>query len=161
MFRHRSTVRTWLAGLLAAVVAGVALTAVEPAPRAAHAAACAGTSGVTVVVDFAALGGGVQVACAPGDPATGLAALQAAGFTVAGTARWGLAFVCRINGKPTAATEPCVNTPPATAYWSYWHASSGGSWSYSTSGATGYNPAPGSVEGWSFGAGAPPSIAAP
>ncbi|MBU8859769.1 MULTISPECIES: hypothetical protein [unclassified Micromonospora] len=161
MFRPRSTVRNWLAGLLAAVVAGVALTAVEPTPRAAHAAACVGTSGVTVVVDFAALGGGVQVGCAPGDPATGLAALQGAGFTVTGTKRWGLAFVCRINGKPTAATEPCVNTPPVTAYWSYWHAPSGGSWSYSTSGATSYNPAPGSVEGWSFGAGAPPGIAAP
>ncbi|MEW2378605.1 hypothetical protein AB0883_21250 [Micromonospora sp. NPDC047812] len=161
MFRHRSTVRARLAGLLAAAVATVALTAVEPAPRAAHAAACTGTSGVTVVVDFAALGGGVQVACAPGDPATGVAALQGAGFTVTGTQRWGLAFVCRINGKPTVATDPCVNTPPATAYWSYWHASSGGAWSYSTSGASSYNPAPGTVEGWSFGAGAPPSIAAP
>ncbi|RKN45355.1 hypothetical protein [Micromonospora endolithica] len=161
MFRHRRTARRRLAGLLAAAVAAIALTAVEPAPRAAHAAACVGTSGVTVVVDFAALGGGVQVGCAPGDPATGLAALQGAGFTVTGTARWGLAFVCRINGKPTAATEPCVNTPSATAYWSYWHAPSGGSWSYSTSGASSYNPAPGSVEGWSFGAGAAPGIAAP
>jgi len=161
MSRPRSALRTRLAGLLVAVVAAAGVTAVEPAPRPAHAAACTGTSGVTVVVDFAALGGGVQVACAPGDPATGLAALQGAGFTVTGTARWGLAFICRINGKPTAATEPCVNTPPATAYWSYWHAPRGGSWSYSTSGATSYDPAPGSVEGWSFGAGAPPSIIAP
>ncbi|WP_247660672.1 hypothetical protein, partial [Micromonospora sp. D75] len=108
----------------------------------------------------------LRAADRPADAAAGLrwlVSVQRAdgGFTVTGTARWGLAFVCRINGKPTAATEPCVNTPPATAYWSYWHASSGGSWSYSTSGATGYNPAPGSVEGWSFGAGAPPSIAAP
>ncbi|WP_018588609.1 hypothetical protein [Salinispora arenicola] len=161
MFRHRSIVRVRLSGLLAAAVAAVALAVVEPAPRAAHAAACVGTSGVTVVVDFAALGGGVQVGCAPGDPATGLGALQGAGFTVTGTMRWGLAFICRINGKPTAAAESCVNTPPATAYWSYWHAPSGGSWSYSTSGATSYDPAPGSVEGWSFGAGAPPSTAAP
>ncbi|MFJ8578336.1 hypothetical protein [Micromonospora sp. NPDC093277] len=161
MFPRRFGTGRRLAGLLAAAVTAVALTAVEPAPRVAQAAGCTGTSGVTVVVDYAALGGGVQVGCAPGDPATGLAALQGAGFTVTGTARWGLAFVCRINGKPTAATEPCVNTPPATAYWSYWHAPPGGSWSYSTSGATSYNPAPGSVEGWSFGAGAPPSIAAP
>ncbi|MFI2710834.1 hypothetical protein ACH495_11965 [Micromonospora sp. NPDC018662] len=161
MSRPRPTLRTRLAGLLAAVLAAVALTAVEPAPRAAHAAACTGTSGVTVVVDFAALGGGVQVACAPGDPTTGIAALQGAGFTVTGTQRWGLAFVCRINGKPTAATEACVNTPPVTAYWSYWHATPGGAWSYSSSGANAYNPAPGTVEGWSFGAGAPPSITAP
>ncbi|MBM7075443.1 MULTISPECIES: hypothetical protein [Micromonospora] len=161
VFRLQSIVRVRLAGLVAAAVAAVALTAVEPAPQAAHAAACTGTTGVTVVVDFAALGGGVQVACALGDPATGVAALQGAGFTVTGTSRWGLAFVCRINGKPTSATEPCVNTPPATAYWSYWHAPAGGSWSYSSSGASSYNPAPGSVEGWSFGAGAAPSIAVP
>ncbi|MFI5837983.1 hypothetical protein ACIA5A_30365 [Micromonospora sp. NPDC051300] len=156
-----STIRARLAGLLTAVLAAVALTAVEPAPQAAHAAACTGTSGVTVVVDYAALGGGIQVGCAPGDPATGLAALQGAGFTVTGTKRWGLAFVCRINGKPTAAADPCVNTPPATAYWSYWHAPHGGPWSYSSSGASSYNPAPGSVEGWSFGAGAAPGITAP
>ncbi len=161
MFRHRSVVRARLAGVVAAAVTAVALTTVEPAPRAAHAAACVGTSGVTVVVDFTALGGGVQVACAPGAPATGLAALQGAGFTVTGTARWGLTFVCRINGLPTPATEPCVNTPPATAYWSYWHAPSGGAWSYSTSGAASHDPAPGSVEGWAFGAGTPPGIAAP
>ncbi|GAA3753588.1 hypothetical protein [Micromonospora maritima] len=159
MSRPHFPVRTRIAGLLAAVLAAVALTTVPAAP--ARAAACTGTSGVTVVVDYAALGGGVQVACAPGDPATGIAALQGAGFTVTGTQRWGLAFVCRINGKPTAATEPCVNTPPVTAYWSYWHATSGGAWSYSSSGASSYNPAPGTVEGWSFGAGAPPSIAAP
>ncbi|WP_089155898.1 hypothetical protein [Micromonospora sp. NBS 11-29] len=157
----RSTLRTRLAGLLAAVLAAVALTAVEPAPRAAHAAACTGTTGVTVVVDFGALGGGVQVACALGDPTSGITALQGAGFTVTGTSRWGLAFVCRINGKPTSATEPCVNTPPTTAYWSYWHATSGGAWTYSSSGASAYNPAPGTVEGWAFGAGAAPSIAAP
>lgn len=161
MSRFRPSRRGWLVGLMAAVLAAAGLTAAEPAPRPAQAAACTGTSGVTVVVDFTALGGGVQVACAPGDPATGLAALQGAGFTVTGTQRWGLAFVCRINGLPTSATDPCVNTPPVTAYWSYWHAPSGGAWSYSSSGAGSYNPAPGSVEGWSFGSGSAPSIPAP
>jgi hypothetical protein len=144
------------AGLLTALglVAG-------PAPPAAYAAACTGTSGVTVVVDFTAFGGGVSVACAVGDPATGLAALQGAGFTITGTRRWGLAFVCRINGLPTAATESCFNTPPASAYWAYWHAAPGGSWSYSSTGAASYNPAPGTVEGWAFGASVAPSISPP
>ncbi|GAB3158831.1 hypothetical protein GCM10027290_62720 [Micromonospora sonneratiae] len=155
------TVRRRLATLLAAALIAFGLVTADPAPPAAQAAACTGTTGVTVVVDFTALGGGVQVGCALGDPATGLAALQGAGFAVTGTARWGLAFVCRINGLPTSATEPCVNTPPATAYWSYWHAPSGGAWSYSTSGASSYDPAPGSVEGWSFGAGAAPGVPAP
>ena len=35
-----------------------------------------------------------------------------AGFTVTGTTQFGLAFVCRINGQPTAATDPCTTTPP-------------------------------------------------
>lgn len=85
---------------------------------------------------------------------------RGAGFTVTGTQRWSLAFICRINGKPTAATEPCVNTPPASAYWSYWHAVPGGAWNYSSLGATGYDPAIGTVEGWAFGSGAPPSVPA-
>jgi hypothetical protein len=154
--------RRRLAALAAAALLAAGLIALEPTPQAAQAAACTGTTGVTVVVDFGSLGGGVQVACALGDPTSGVTALTGAGFTVAGTTRWGLAFICRINGKPTSATEPCVNTPPATAYWSYWHASgSGAAWSYSTSGASSYNPAPGTVEGWSFGSGAAPSITAP
>ncbi|WP_432129460.1 flagellar hook-length control protein FliK [Streptomyces sp. bgisy082] len=111
---------------------------------------CPSSSGVTVVVDFQELGGGTVVRCAPGDQATGLAALKNAGFTIAGTQRWGEAFVCRIEGKPTAATEACVNTPPASAYWSYWHAPNGGTWGYSQSGASGRKPAQGSFEGWSF-----------
>jgi hypothetical protein len=153
--------RRWVSATLAALTLALVFVAVDPAPPAAHAAACTGSTGVTVVVDFAALGGGVQVGCRLGDPSTGLAALTGAGFTVTGTQRWGLAFVCRINGKPTAATEPCVNTPPATAYWSYWHAIPGGTWSYSTVGASSYNPAQGTVEGWAFGAGAAPSITPP
>ncbi len=130
----------------------------SPAP--AYAATCSSTrSGVTVVVDFGSLGGGVSIACAGGDPASGYAALTGAGFTPTGTRDPG--FVCRINGKPSAAQDACVVTPPTTAYWSYWHASPGGSWVYSSVGAMGYDPAPGSVEGWAFGAGSPPSITAP
>src|SRR5258706_12076529 len=125
--------------VLAAAALGVLATVALPASPARAAACAAGQSGVTVVVDFASLGGGVVVGCASGDPASGLVALQGAGFDVDGTDRWGLAFVCRINGKPTAAAEPCVNTPPASAYWSYWHAQPGGAWSYSQLGAMSYN----------------------
>ena len=63
----------------------------------------------------------------------GLQALDAAGFTLTGTQRQGLAFVCRINGRPAADeklatdgnpdyTEQCVDTPPPDAYWAYWYA---------------------------------------
>jgi hypothetical protein len=149
--------RTALLLALITLVAGLIIT-VDPLAPAAHAAGCSAGTGVTVDVDFAALGGGVSTACFVGDPATGLAALQGAGFTVTGTQRWGLAFVCRINGKPTPAADPCVNTPSATAYWSYWHGTPGGTWTFSSLGASSYNPAIGTVEGWAFGAGTAPSV---
>ena len=103
-----------------------------------------------MVVDFGSLGGGVRVSCAPGDPASGLSALSAAGYGYSFVPRQP-GLVCQINAKP----NPC-NGAPTNAYWSYWHANRGGSWSYSTSGAGSYNPRAGTVEGWAFGAGARP-----
>ena len=128
--------------------------AVATAPL-ASAAACSGTGGVTVVVDFGSLGGGVVTACAPGDPATGLAALTGARFTYAFVPRIP-GFVCQINVKP----NPC-NGGPSTAYWSYWHAPRKGAWTYSATGAGAYNPAQNTVEGWAFGAGTKPRITPP
>ncbi|MDT7572545.1 MAG: hypothetical protein QOE05_2719, partial [Actinomycetota bacterium] len=141
-----------LRGLLLSVLAGTAL-AVPASPAAA--AACGQGAGVTVVVDFASLGGGVSERCASGDPSTGIAALRAAGFSATRAAQEPGYFVCRINGKP--ANDPCQRTSPADAYWSYWHAKPGGSWTYASTGANDYNPAPGTVDGWAFGAGKPPS----
>jgi hypothetical protein len=113
---------------------------------------------VTVVVDFRSLGGGVRTGCAPGDPSSGTAALTAAGFGYTFVTRQP-GFVCKINDQP--AGDSCNYTPPSDAHWSYWHGQPGGSWVYSNSSASAYNPAPGSVEGWSFGAGEPPGIAPP
>lgn len=116
------------------------------------------TKGVTVAVDFTAFGGKVQVRCAPGTPATGVAALQQAGFTPAGTAQYGLAFICRINNKPAPAQQACLTTPPANAYWAYYHANKGATtWTFSTQGASTYKPAQGSIEAWAFGNAAKPS----
>ena len=116
-------------------------------------------TGVTVAVDFKAFAGGtVQVRCAPGAPATGIAALQQAGFTPAGTVQYGLAFVCRINSLPSTAQQACLTTPPTNAYWAYYHANKGTTtWSYSPTGASSYKPLQGSIEAWAFGNGAKPS----
>lgn len=118
---------------------------------------CAPNTGVTVIVDFQTLRTApgdepVYVGCAPGEQASGFAALQSAGFAPQGTERWGPAFVCRLLGLPSPGAEPCVNTPPANAYWSYWKSRPGGQWAYSAFGSTdSQNPVPlGSVEGWSF-----------
>ncbi|GAA2819723.1 prenyltransferase/squalene oxidase repeat-containing protein [Crossiella cryophila] len=126
------------------------LAAAAPAPIPGSPGYCPDGNGVTVVVDFQELGGATEIRCAPGDQASGLTALENSGFVVEGTRRWGKAFICRIQGKPGVDTEACINTPPANAYWSYWHAPNGGSWAYSTSGVTGRKPPLGSFEGWSF-----------
>ena len=139
---------------LSALAAGLVATG-SAAAAPAYAAACSGTKGVTVVVDFTKLSGKVKTACDAGNPATGLAALTGAGFTYTFVPRQP-GFVCRINWKP----NPC-NGAPATAYWSYWHAKPDGKWVYSSTGAGSYDPAPGTVQGWAFGAGKPPRIPPP
>ncbi|MGW6448467.1 hypothetical protein [Lentzea sp. NPDC055074] len=137
------------------VLALALVAAFAPVP-----AQAAGCDGVTVVVDYRGLGGGVQQGCAPGSPASGIAALTAAGFGYTYASRQA-GFVCRINGRPGTDADKCVNASPATAYWSYWHAPAGGAWSYSSQGAATFVPGRGTVEGWAFGAGEQPGIAPP
>jgi hypothetical protein len=139
---------------------------------------CSDDTGVTVVVDFSALGGNVVVRCAAGPGGrgfTGLDALAGAGFSVAGTQRWGSQFVCRIQGRPTAREslaipgddsyhEDCGDTPPDTAYWGYWYAPNGGRWRYSSISAASRSTIRGGFEGWSYHLGSaapkPPPVSA-
>jgi hypothetical protein len=167
---------TLLSGL--ALLAGTAITTAGQAsavdPTKGYNGICTGadaTTGVTVVIDFQELDGNGGVAaptitrCSPnpsGGARNGIQALQDAGIAVTGTVRWGLSFVCRIENRPSATetipltgnptyTEPCVNTPPAGAYWSYWNANgTGTTWTYSSFGPTFRNVIPGGFEGWSF-----------
>lgn len=152
MSRRVTSLFAALCGLLtvAVVVATTALVSSRAAAQTWTEGFCPDENGVTVVVDFQQLGGDTVVRCALGEQTNGLAALENAGFDVTGTDRWGKAFVCRINDRPGPDTEPCVNTPPASAYWSYWHADDGGPWQYSSRGATYSSPPQGSFEGWSF-----------
>lgn len=153
----------WAAGLLLVGLSALGTWLATPtAQGASHDGACKDASGVTVVVDHQDLGGGVVVRCAQDFPAsggTGLLALQLAGFTPAGTVKDGAAFVCRINNRPAADEdlqvggqayrESCIATPPDGAFWSYWHAPAGGSWTFSQLGAA-RSVKPGGYEGWSF-----------
>jgi hypothetical protein len=134
-----------------AFVAAAATAAASPGP----AEAAERCEGVRVVVDATALGGSITSRCAPGDPASGFAALQAVGHTYTFVPNIP-GFVCTLDSRP----NPC-NGAPSDAYWSYWSASSGGSWVYNTRGAGSRDPAPGDVEGWAFGAGSPPALAPP
>jgi hypothetical protein len=146
--------RALLAALAAFVLAGWLLAPGQLAPASAGtvAGACTTSKGVTVVVNFASLGGGTVTRCVSSatSSTTGLTALHSAGFSTAGTAHDGEGFVCRISGRPTEQQDPCIQTPPATAYWSYWHATNGGSWTYSSQGAMSHHVIVGGFEGWSF-----------
>lgn len=123
---------------------------------------CPTGTGVTVVVDFQQLGGETIVRCNPNaTPGTGLDALKGAGIQVAGVQRWGEAFICRLENRPSAVEavpitadpgyhEACINTPPAQAYWSYWTAGNNCGWQFSQWGVKNREAIPGGFEGWSF-----------
>ena len=140
----------------AAAASGLALAGLVLAAAPASAAACSGTSGVTVVVDT---GSSVSTKCASGDPSSALKALAGAGFSVTYPQQFPGSVVCRINGFP--ASDPCVRMPPAGAYWAFFHAERGGSWTYSSNGVASHNPAPGTVVGFRFGSGQQPRVAPP
>ncbi|CAN7387354.1 hypothetical protein [Knoellia sp. LjRoot47] len=142
--------RRLLSAAAAAALGGAGLVG---AAAPSQAAACSSTNGVTVVVQGP---NGTQVRCASGDPSSAWGALQAAGFSLKAVQRFPDAL-CRIDGAP--ASDPCINMPPASAYWSFWHAPNGGSWTYSQVGIKGWNPKPGSSVGFRFGSGTAPSTA--
>ncbi|MEU9336989.1 hypothetical protein AB0D49_28120 [Streptomyces sp. NPDC048290] len=152
--------------LAARVTAALALTGAALTATTAPAAAdpqpmgrCTTSSGAVLAVDFSDWGGPILRSCGT-TPTTGYELLNQGGWRTTGTGHDGPAFICRIgysghqNGRqyPTAAQEDCVLTPPASAYWSYWHADPGqNDWSYSQLGAMLYKPKPGSVDLWIFG----------
>ncbi|MFD8912356.1 hypothetical protein [Streptomyces sp. NPDC059575] len=160
---HRDTRRRGrLAGLVAALgLTAALLTTTVPAAHAAPQAMgrCTTTSGVVLAVDFSHWGGPVLRSCGT-TPTTGYELLNQGGWQTTGTGHDGPAFICRIGyggyqgGRqyPTFADDGCVLTPPASAYWSYWHADPGAKdWTYSQLGAMLYRPKPGSVDLWIFG----------
>ena len=139
----------------AALGAGTSPAAAAPQPM----GRCTTTSGAVLAVDFSHWGGPILRSCGT-TPTTGYELLNQGGWGTTGTGHDGPAFICRIgysgfkSGRqyPTAAQDDCVLTPPASAYWSYWHADPGvTTWQYSQLGAMLYKPKPGSVDLWIFG----------
>lgn len=169
-------------------VLAAGLVSGTPAVRDAHpvTGSVAACEGVLVVVDTAALppsGDGPaagSVACAPGDASTaegadGLEVLESAGIRVDGTAQWGAAFVCRVDGRPGPSEEivlpdggvvqeACDRTPSAQAYWTLWTAGPDGAWVYAQTGVADLELAPGAALGLVFSVGtdtpAPPAVSA-
>ena len=142
------------AAALAASTALVGAVLAAPSAASADASACADREGVTVVVDT---GETVETRCAAGSPPSALDALDEVADVVQVQTQPG--FVCRIDGFPEG--DACVRTPPADAYWAFFHAPAGSTWTYSREGAATYAPPPGSVLGFRFGAGGLPPRAEP
>lgn len=133
---------------------------------AAQAATCASSGGVSVVVDYREIGGSTVTGCAPNGGGKSAAAIFAEAGVALSYATRQPGFVCKVNGAP--ASEPCVNTSPANAYWGLWWADgSKASWTYASYGVGSLTvPAGGSVA-WSWqqdrtaGTSVPPAVAPP
>jgi hypothetical protein len=111
------------------------------------AATCADSGGVSVVVDFKTFGSGVQSVCdADGGGQSAWNLFEGNGFDLE-TVQRTPGFVCRVQGLPLPEDDPCVNTPPANAYWNlWWSDGKTGKWTYSSVGAASLTiPAGGSV----------------
>jgi hypothetical protein len=131
----------------AAVAIAAVLVAVPFASRAEDAnQACDDGQGVTLVVDFQSLGGGVNLRCAAQPIGNGYEVFRHANVSYETVS--GKDFVCRIAGAPEDAN--CANYPPGDYYWSYWWAKPGQDWQYASKGAGAHKPSPGAYEGWSF-----------
>lgn len=126
--------RTLLRRVLARLAVAATLAATAPALPLASATAAGGYcsgGGVNVLVDFGALGGGVQRACDPGgDGQSAWHVFEAAGFPLTGVQRFPGA-VCRVSAKPSG--NSCVQMPPANAYWGLF-SSHGSSWAFASTG---------------------------
>jgi hypothetical protein len=159
--RTQALIRLLLVPSVLCLSLGLSVTAAVGLARSAGAdplGSCTTSTGVVVAVDFSPWGGNVERGCSL-NLANGLSALAGAGFRSAGDTHDGPAFVCRVydggrfqTGEPSPSEDPCQTTPPATAFWSYWHADAGqSSWTFSQLGAASYRPPPGSVDAWTFG----------
>ncbi|MEY2699230.1 MAG: hypothetical protein RL720_1186 [Actinomycetota bacterium] len=111
----------------------------------AESSAC---NGVEVVVNFGVLDGTNSSQCIEiaGESAKAIDVVHDAGFSTEGTATYGDAIVCRVNGLPSP-TEPvvvpgqaefiesCADMPPAYAYWALWQKTSdAAAWDYAQAG---------------------------
>ncbi|SDC70872.1 hypothetical protein [Nocardioides lianchengensis] len=146
----------------ALVVAATSLGVVATAPQ-ASASTCSDADGVSVIVDFKQLGGGVQGTCVDGAGQKASALFPAAGFGLE-YVQSEPGFVCRVALKPD--NQACADTPPNDAFWGLWWTDGrSGTWSFSNYGVGSLKvPAGGSVAfAWKQGSASatPPGVRAP
>lgn len=144
----------WTTRLVVAALVAATGAVGHAAPAAA--ALCGAGQGVSVVVDYKALGGGIVRSCASGGGGKAAALSQRAGVALTQAAQEP-GFVCRVNGKP--ANDPCQRASSGSAYWGLYWSSGNGRWTYSSRGAYSLDVPSGGFVGWAFqgsgGSGAP------
>ena len=150
----RRLVRLVAAALLAAATG----TVLPTGP--AEAAACSSDTGVTVVVDFSKVGGGIATTCVADGGGDSAASLLDVDHALTRDQQYP-GVVCRIDGAPGDAE--CATMPPANAYWGLFWSDGHGGWTYSSEGVDNLNvPEGGSVGmAWQDGGTNDPPGAAP
>ena len=133
------------ARLAAALIAATSLLLVGCASTSnADSSAAGSCNGVQVVVNYGILDGTNSSQCIEitGSSAKAIDVVHDAGFSTEGTATYGDAIVCRVNGLPSPTepvvvqgqaefTESCADMPPAYAYWALWQKNSdSAAWDY-------------------------------
>ncbi len=148
------------AALMLALAGCTAPAAPDPTGTASDAPAPAapGTAcdGVAVFVDATGIDApDVEQGCvATVTPIVAAEAFADLSFALEGTAQFGDAVVCRVNGEPAADRplvgddgaeyfETCETMAPMSAYWSLWMKPAGGEWEYAMEGASTQEVAPG------------------
>jgi hypothetical protein len=101
---------------------------------------------VTVIVDFQSLKSEKTQTCvAAGSEIEAMTAFNLAGYSVAGTDKYGLQIVCRVNGLPDSITpivskdqdsyvEKCEEMPAMFAYWALLIRTPDKDWTYADKG---------------------------
>lgn len=118
-------IRRLAAQLAVAVLVTAAATLVLPATP-AQAAYCSRGAGVSVLVDYGALGGGTATGCGSGSVAS--TAFTSGGVWLTPHPRQ-QGFVCRVEGKP--ADGDCLATD---SYWGFFVSDEGKDWVYASQG---------------------------
>jgi len=128
---------------LVAAAALVAAAGVVLPAAPSSAATCAGDTGVSVVVDFTKLGGGVATGCVADGGGDTAASLFEVDHDLTRVQQYPGA-VCKVDNTPADAA--CQNMPPTDAYWGLFWSDGSGGWVYSSEGVDSLNvPDGGSV----------------
>lgn len=116
--------------LVAAAALAAAAGVVLPATP-SSAATCSGDTGVSVVVDFSLIGGGVVTGCVADGGGDAAASLFEVDHDLTRVQQFPGA-VCKVDNTPADAA--CQNMPPTDAYWGLFWSDGSGGWVYSSEG---------------------------